>query len=63
MGVFGLLILLQLIFLMSAYWHDTVSLALLYSSYGLLCFLAGQTLLRGSEAAASLVFFLSMGLR
>src|ERR1039458_7608849 len=33
MGVFGLLILTQLVFRRSAYPHDTVSLALLYFSY------------------------------
>jgi O-antigen ligase len=50
MAVFGLLIISQLVFRVTAYPHDTVSLALLYCCYGLLCFLAGQTLLRGSQA-------------
>lgn len=50
MGVFGLLILSQLVFRLSAYPHDTVSLALLYSSYAMLCFLAGQALIRSSQA-------------
>src|SRR5271168_694536 len=50
MGVFGLLIISQLAFGITAYAHDTVSLALLYFCYGLLCFLAGQTLLRDAQA-------------
>ncbi len=50
MGVFGLLIISQLVFHITAYPHDTVSLALLYFCYALLCFLAGQTLLRDSQA-------------
>src|SRR5208283_5513200 len=48
MAVFGLLIVSQLVFRLSAYPHDTASLALLYFSYAILCFLAGQALLRGS---------------
>lgn len=59
MGVFGLLIVSQLAFRMSAYPHDTVSLALLYFSYAILCFLAAQTLLRGSQAR-SLAFVFSL---
>jgi len=50
MGVFGLLIVSQLVFRRSAYPHDTISLALLYFSYAILCFLAGQALVRGSQA-------------
>jgi O-antigen ligase len=49
-GAFGLLILSQLVFRQSAYPHDTVVMALKYFAYALLCFLAGQTLLRGSQA-------------
>jgi O-antigen ligase len=56
MGVFGLFILAQLIF-GSAYRHETESKALLYFAYGLLCFLAGQTLLRGSQARRLAVIF------
>src|ERR1700734_1717758 len=40
MAAFGLLVVLQLVFRRSAYPHDTASLALLYFSYGMLCFLA-----------------------
>src|SRR5580692_1596052 len=40
MGVFGLLILSQLVFRRSAYAHDTLAQALLYFSYATLCFLA-----------------------
>jgi O-antigen ligase len=62
MGVFGGLILLQIAFAGhgfrvlrigvggSAYRHDTIAGALLYCAYGMLCFLAGQTLRRGSQA-------------
>jgi len=50
MGVFGLLVAFQLIFRLTAYRHDTFSLALQYFSYALLCFLAGQALIRGSQA-------------
>jgi O-antigen ligase len=57
MAVFGLLILLQLVFRRTAYPHDTVSLALLYFSYAVLCFLAGQTLIRGSQARSLAVIF------
>ena len=56
MGVFGLLIFSQLVF-GSAYWHETESKALLYCAYGLLCFLAGQTLLRGSQARRLALIF------
>jgi len=50
MGFFGLLIAFQLAFHVSAYPHATMSLVFLYASYGMLCFLASQTLLRGSQA-------------
>jgi O-antigen ligase len=57
MGAFGLLILSQLFFRRSAYPHDTVVMALKYFSYALLCFLAGQTLLRGSQARSLAIIF------
>jgi O-antigen ligase len=50
MGLFGVLIGLQLGFRVSAYPRATMSLALLYASYGMVCFLASQTVLRGSQA-------------
>ncbi|MGC2370847.1 MAG: O-antigen ligase family protein [Candidatus Sulfotelmatobacter sp.] len=50
MAVFAALIATQLIFRMTAYPHDTAALALQYCAYALLCFLAGQTLLRGAQA-------------
>lgn len=50
MGAFGVLILAQIVFHTTAYWHDTVSGALLYCTYGVLCFLSGQTLLRTAQA-------------
>ena len=60
MGVFGLLIIAQLVFRISAYPHDTASLALLYFSYAMLCFLAGQTLLRGAQARTLAVGFFAV---
>jgi O-antigen ligase len=50
MGVFGGLIGTQLVFQTTAYPHATKELALRYAAYGALCFLASQTLLRGSQA-------------
>jgi len=50
MAGFGLLILLQIVLGATAYRHDTVSGGLLYCAYAMLCFLAGQTLLRSSQA-------------
>ena len=47
---FGALILLQIVFRTSAYLHDTISGAMLYVTYGLLCFLATQTLVRTAQA-------------
>jgi O-antigen ligase len=59
MAVFGLLILSQLAFRQTAYPHDTISLALLYFSYALLCFIAGQIFIKGSQARTlALVFSL-----
>ncbi|MGA2019083.1 MAG: O-antigen ligase family protein [Candidatus Sulfotelmatobacter sp.] len=51
MAVFGLLILVQVVLPgASSYRHDTISGALLYCAYAMLCFLSGQTLLRSSQA-------------
>jgi len=50
MAGFGALILLQIVLGATAYRHDTISGALLYCAYAMLCFLAGQTLLRSSQA-------------
>src|SRR6266851_2164980 len=49
-GIFGLLIVAQLVFRRSAYPHDTISLLLQYIAYAMLCFLACQTLLRSTQA-------------
>jgi O-antigen ligase len=57
LAAFGLLIVVQLVFRISAYPHDTVSLALLYVCYGILCFLASQTLVRGSQARKLAMIF------
>src|SRR5271165_2774304 len=50
MAGFGFLILLQIVFRVSAYRHDTISGAMLYCAYAMLCFLSAQTLLRSSQA-------------
>jgi O-antigen ligase len=57
MAAFGLLIAVQLAFRIGAYPHDTISHALLYVSYALLCFLAAQILIRGSQARRLAVIF------
>jgi O-antigen ligase len=57
MGVFGALIGAQLVLHRTAYPHDTVSLALQYVAYATLCFLAGQTLLRGVQARSLALIF------
>jgi O-antigen ligase len=57
MAAFGLLILIQIVFRITAYPHDTVALALQYFCYGMLCFLAGQILLRGSQARSLALIF------
>jgi O-antigen ligase len=57
MGAFGLLIVSQLAFRLTAYSHDTLSLALLYCAYGVLCFLASQILIRGSQARSLALIF------
>jgi len=50
MAAFAVLVLVQIAFRFSAYTHDTVSTALLYCAYAMLCFLSGQTLLRSAQA-------------
>ena len=57
MGIFGVLIVSQLMFRITAYPDATVSSALLYASYGALCFLASQTLLRGSQVRGLALIF------
>jgi O-antigen ligase len=61
MAGFGFLIFLQIVFRASAYRHDTLSAALLYCSYGVLCFLAGQTLLRSVQARKLALIFCIYG--
>jgi O-antigen ligase len=61
MAIFGLLIAAQLEFRISAYPHETLSLAILYVSYGILCFLASQTLVRGSQARKLATIFCVYG--
>ena len=50
MAAFGVLIFVQLGFGLSAYRHDTISQAMLYCAYAMLCFLATQSLVRSSQA-------------
>jgi O-antigen ligase len=57
MGAFCALIVAQLVFRMTAYPHDTASLALQYCAYGVLCVLAGQTLIRGAQARSLALIF------
>src|ERR1700693_4398092 len=57
MSAFGLLVVVQLVFRRSAYPHDTASLAVLYFSYAVLCFLAGQALLKSSQARTLAIIF------
>ncbi len=61
MSVFGLLILVQLTFRITAYSHDTFSGALLYVAYAMLCFVAAQSLLRASQAKKLAVIFAIYG--
>jgi O-antigen ligase len=49
MAAFGTLLILQIVLKTSAYPHDTLSGAMLYCSYAILCFLAAQTLIRSAE--------------
>ena len=57
LAAFGVLIAIQLVFHKTAYPHDTVSLALLYLAYAMLCFLAMQTLIRGAQARSLALIF------
>jgi O-antigen ligase len=57
MGVFGLIILTQIVFGRTAYRHDTVSLALLYLALATLCFLTGQTLVRSAQVRRLALIF------
>jgi len=50
MGAFAALILVQIVFKLSAYRHDTISGGMLYCAYAMLCFLATQALHRSSQA-------------
>jgi O-antigen ligase len=52
MALFGAVVAVQLVFGWTAYRHDTFSQALLYLAYGLLVFLAVQTLRRSSQVKA-----------
>jgi len=61
MSVFGALVLVQMIFRISAYPHDTVSDAMLYCAYGMLCFLASQTMIRSSQARKIAIILAAYG--
>ncbi|HET9407618.1 MAG TPA: O-antigen ligase family protein [Candidatus Sulfotelmatobacter sp.] len=61
MAAFGLLILLQIVFPISAYRHDTISDGLLFCAYGILCFLASQSLVKTSHARKLALIFCIYG--
>ena len=61
MAAFGALIFLQIALRTSAYTHDTVSSAMLYCAYAMLCFLAGQTLVRSAQARNLALIFAVYG--
>jgi O-antigen ligase len=61
MAAFAVLIVAQIALRRSAYPHDTVSQALLYCAYGMLCFLARQTLVRSVHARRIAVLFTVYG--
>jgi O-antigen ligase len=61
MGVFALLIAIQIVFRASAYPHDTISGAMLFCAYAMLCFLSTQTLLRGAQARQLAWIFIVYG--
>ncbi len=50
MAAFAALVVVQIVFRLSAYPHDTISEALLYCAYAMLCFLARQSLIRSAPA-------------
>lgn len=50
MGAFATLLLVQIVFKITAYSHDTITGAMLYCAYAMLCFLATQTLRRSAQA-------------
>ena len=55
------LVLVQIVFHVSAYPHDTISHAFLYVTYAILCFLSSQTLLRGAQARKLALIFCIYG--
>lgn len=61
MAGFGILVLVQIGSRSSAYLHDTVSGALLYGAYAMLCFLAGQSLVGSAQARMLAVIFTVFG--
>lgn len=62
MAAFGFLILVQVVARRTAYLHDTLTGALLYVAYAMLCFLASQTLLRASQARKLMTIFVIYGI-
>lgn len=50
MVAFGGVIVFQFVLRVSVYRHDSLAQAMLYCAYGMLCFLANQSLLRASQA-------------
>jgi O-antigen ligase len=62
MALFGVVVIIQLVFGWTAYRHDTFSQALLYLTYGLLAFLTIQTLRRSSQAKSLAVAITVFGI-
>lgn len=61
MLAFGAIVALQLIFRITAYWHDTFTSALLYLAYALLAFLVTQSMQRSSQAKTLALVISSYG--
>jgi len=61
MAAFGLLVLVQVVFRISAYQHDTISHGMLFIAYAILCFLSTQTLLRSAQARKLALIFCIYG--
>ncbi len=61
MLAFAGLVIAQVVFRVTAYPHDTISEAALYAAYGMLCFLAVQTLRRSSQARGIAMILIGYG--
>jgi len=61
MLAFAALMVIQIVFGLSAYRHDSISQACLYGAYGVLAFLATQTLRRSSQARKIAMILMAYG--